>query len=167
MYIYILGLDGWVILDEAYYELVNHIEHVVSEIEDLTDKDFVLGTNGIYDDQVRSSRTFVVAEGISCVSVRYKFVTEEVPGGYFGSKYNDYFSVSIRAKYSGKSIKETNSMNGLGLDAFDFSSGSTDWRELKLELDADGDTIRVDLTVANVADGALDSYVHVDFVGIC
>lgn len=106
------------------------------------------------------SRTFVVKPGTSSVSVRYRFVTEEVPGGYFGSEYNDYFSLTIRSK-SGQSVTESNTMNGLGLAAFD-AVGSTAWKTLKLKVDKADESIQVDFTVANVADGYLDSVLMID-----
>ncbi|MDQ2990436.1 MAG: putative Ig domain-containing protein, partial [Pseudomonadota bacterium] len=34
------------------------------------------------------SRTFTVPAGASQVKIRYRFITSEVPGGYFGSQYN-------------------------------------------------------------------------------
>ena len=55
-------------------------------------------------------------------------------------------------------------MNGLGLGAFDFSSGATAWRTVTLKTDPNGDVIQLDVTVANVADGLLDSHVVIDFV---
>jgi hypothetical protein len=94
--------------------------------------------------------------------VRYRFVTSEVPGGFFGSQYNDYFRVSIRSKKGGQA-GESNTMNGLGLGAFD-ASGATAWRDQGLQVDPAGDSVQVDVAVANVADGLYDSQVIVDFV---
>ncbi len=48
------------------------------------------------------SRTFIPEPDVNTVVVRYKFVTSEVPGGYFGTKYNDYYSLSLRS-HAGKS----------------------------------------------------------------
>jgi hypothetical protein len=109
------------------------------------------------------SRTFTAAPGASSIVVRYRFITSEVPGGYFGSKYNDYFSVAIRSQSGGGATAEGNSMNGLGLGAFD-GSGATAWREVSLPVNANGDTVQVDLAVANVADGLYDSQLVVDAV---
>ncbi|MBW7886348.1 MAG: hypothetical protein H3C34_27725, partial [Caldilineaceae bacterium] len=102
-------------------------------------------------------------KGAKHVTVRYRFITSEVPGGYFGTKYNDYFSVSIRSQSGGGFVSEANSMNGLGLGAFD-ANGATQWRETSLPVNKEGDTIQVDVTVANVADDLLDSQVVVDLV---
>ena len=74
----------------------------------------------------KMSRTFTIKPGTSSVSVRYRFMTSEVPGGYVGSEYNDYFAVTIRSK-SGGAITESNTMNGLGCG---FSRAGVDIRAL-------------------------------------
>ena len=79
-------------------------------------------------------------------------------------RYNDYFSITIRSQDAGGLKYESNSMNALGFAAFDYSSGSTAWREVNLPLACTGDVVQVDVVVANVADYALDSFVYVDFV---
>jgi len=127
----------------------------------LPDQDLVLNTSGEGPESI--SRTFQIEEGIQEIKVRYKFVTSEVPGGYFGTQYNDYFNVSIRSQVGGGSASESQTMNGLGLSSFD-AGGSTDWREFTLPVNEASDTIQVDLTVANVADGLFDSALVVDFI---
>lgn len=124
-----------------------------------TDNDLLLSTSG--EGQQNVSRTFTTDKGTSAVKLRYRFVTTEVPGGYFGTKYNDYFKVSLRTQKGDK--EEANSMNAMGLGAFD-SAGSTTWRSVKIPTDPKGDTLQADLAVANVADGLLDSYVVVDSI---
>lgn len=104
-------------------------------------------------------KSFNTAPGVSTVRIRYRFNTSEVPGGFFGSKYNDYFRVMLRSP-SGGQIFEANSMNGLGLAAFT-SSGSTAWREKTLKVNPKGDVIEFDGAVANVGDGAYDSSLEV------
>lgn len=126
-----------------------------------SDFDLVLNTAG--EGQQSISRTFNVEEGVKSISVRYRFITSEVPGGYFGSEFNDFFNVSVRTQQGGGSIINGNSMNGLGLATFD-AGGATDWFETELEIPDGGDTVQVDLAVANVADGLLDSQVVVDAV---
>ena len=121
--------------------------------------DLLLSTSG--EGQQNISRTFTTDKGTSAVKMRYRFVTTEVPGGYFGTKYNDYFKVSLRTQKGDK--EEANSMNAMGLGAFD-SVGSTTWRSVKIPTDPKGDTLQADLAVANVADGLLDSYVVVDSI---
>ncbi|HEX8207959.1 MAG TPA: CARDB domain-containing protein [Solirubrobacteraceae bacterium] len=124
------------------------------------DMDLRLATSG--EGEQRISRTFAVEEDVEAVSVKYRFITSEVPGGYFGTKYNDYFSVGVRSQSAGGNSTEANSMNGLGLGAFT-GGGATAWREEELNVE-DADTIQVDISVANVADGAYDSYVEVAIV---
>ena len=127
----------------------------------IVDNDLQLSTAGEGAQYV--SRTFQTDPDVSAVRLRYRFVTSEVPGGYFGSQFNDYFAVSIRSQNGGDLVFDVNSMNGLGLAAFD-ASGSTAWRDVTLTVDVDGDVIQADIGVANVADGLLDSQIIVDFV---
>jgi|GEM_PF-1724432 len=127
---------------------------------DQQDMDLVLATAGEGSQTI--SRSFNTTPGVRNVQVRYRFITTEVPGGYYGTQYNDYFSVNVRSA-AGGSVSESNSMNGMGLGAFD-ASGRTAWREQTLTVDPQGEAVQVDITVANVADGLLDSYVVVDLV---
>jgi len=121
----------------------------------------VLNTSGEGPESI--SRTFQIEEGVQEIKVRYKFVTSEVHGGYFGTQYNDYFNVAIRSQGAGGSASESQTMNGLGLSSFD-AGGATDWREFTLPVNEAADTIQVDLTVANVADGLFDSALVVDVI---
>jgi hypothetical protein len=123
--------------------------------------DLLLSTQGEGPQMI--SRTFKTKAGTKNVTLRYRFITSEVPGGYYGTKYNDSFNVSIRSGLGGRVVTESQSMNGLGLAAFD-GSGATAWRETSLPVSAQGDTVQVNLTVSNVADGAYDSNLVVDFV---
>lgn len=127
---------------------------------DQQDMDLALSTSGEGSQTI--SRSFNTTPGVRNVQVRYRFITTEVPGGYYGTQFNDYFSVNVRSA-SGGSVNESNSMNGMGLGAFD-GSGRTAWREQTLTVDPQGETVQVDVTVANVADGWLDSYVVIDLV---
>lgn len=130
---------------------------------ELVDNDLTLETAPVMAEQA-ISRTFKTKVGTTLVRVRYRFITTEVPGGYFGSVYNDYFRVSLRTQKGKGLASESNSMNGLGLAAFTYATGATAWRDLNLKVDPAGDTIQVDVAVANVGDGALQSRVVVDFV---
>ena len=125
------------------------------------DFDLKLSTSG--EGQQSISRTFEVEDGIKSVTVRFRFITSEVPGGYFGTEFNDFYNVSIRTLAGGGEITEGNSMNGLGLAAFD-AAGATTWFETELPIAEGGDTVQVDVAVANVADGFLDSDVIVEIV---
>jgi hypothetical protein len=124
------------------------------------DLDLALTTSG--EGQQSVSRTFEVEPGYESVTVRYRFITTEVPGGYFGTEFNDFYNVSIRS-IQGGSVIEGNSMNGLGLAVFD-AGGATGWYESELPVNKQGDTVQINLAVANVADGLLDSQVVVDVV---
>lgn len=127
----------------------------------LVDQDLMLGTSGLGEQAV--SRTFAVAEDTTAVRIRYRFITSEVPGGYYGSQYNDYFRVSLRSQTAGGSVGENTAMNSLPRSAYT-AGGSTDWREVTLNVDSSGDTIQADVGVANVGDGLLQSQVVIDFV---
>lgn len=107
------------------------------------------------------SRT--ILSSAAALRVRYRFITSEVPGGFFGSQYNDYYRVTIRSA-RGLILSDTNTMNDLGLAAFDFATGSTAWMELVLPLDCVEDVVQVDIVAANVNDGAYQSAVVVDFI---
>jgi AMOP domain len=166
------GLDGWNKDGAIAVSLKNHVEQVgpplPPNVRSLQlNQDLVLSTGGSRAEQ-HSSHTFTSSDDACAVKVRYRFVTSEVPGGYFGTQFNDYYRVSIRAENSKDSVSETMTMNGLGLAAFDFPTGSTNWKEIILILNEDffvlNDKVQVDLAVANVADGLLDSDVQVDFV---
>lgn len=163
-----LGTDGWNV-GNAPVKIIPHVEDSISESQGLSrfaqqltssgDNDLVLDTSGEGPQSI--SRTFKVEPGTREVSIRYKFATSEVPGGYFGSKFNDFFNVSVRSQKAGGSTSESNSMNGLGLPVFD-GDGATGWREVTLPVNPEGDVIQADITVANVADGLYDSKVIVD-----
>ena len=175
------GTEGWNI-GNAPVQIVPHVEELPSAITLASsspsasritspavaaaattaaesDQDLVLTTSGEGPQSI--SRTFQVKPGTKTVKLRFRFVTSEVPGGYFGSQFNDYFKVSIRSLQGGGNAVEANNMNAMGLAAFD-ANGATAWREVTLPVSVEGDTIQVDITVANVADGALDSKVIVD-----
>lgn len=125
------------------------------------DFDLALDTAG--EGQQSISRTFDVEAGVKSVTVRYRFITSEVPGGWFGSEFNDFYNVAVRSSRASGAVSNGNSMNGLGLAAFD-GGGATGWSESELPVDPQGDTVRVDLAVANVADGLFGSRVVVDVV---
>jgi hypothetical protein len=165
------GLAGWVV-NNLTASIVPHQEGFSSPaVAASSNNDVRLVTSGQGPQFL--SRTFQTDVQTTKVTVRYRFITSEVPGGYFGSTYNDYFSVMVRSSSTGSIINEYNSMNGLGLGAFD-GSGATSWREQTLPVNNGGDsvavvanggeTVQVDVSVANVADAVLDSQVIVDFI---
>lgn len=169
-----LGTSGWDV-GTAPVSIVPHQEQIfflqsggaASQSKSLTaaptsivDQDLQLNTSGQGEQSV--SRTFAVSEGTTAVRIRYRFITSEVPGGYYGSQFNDYFRVSLRSQHAGASAGENTAMNSLPLGAYT-GGGSTDWREVTLNVDPN-DTIQADVGVANVGDGLFDSTVVVDFV---
>ncbi len=170
-----LGTAGWVIAPGSPVWIVPHkevipgfatsapaLETMSVGAASIVDQDIMLGTSG--QGERNLSRSFTTSEGTTAVKIRYRFITSEVPGGWFGSQYNDYFRVSLRSQQGGGSANETNSMNGLGLGAFNYATGETNWREITLPTEKAGDTIQADIAVANVGDGLFDSQVVVDFV---
>ena len=127
-----------------------------------SNQDIRLMTSG--EGPQRITRSFTPQPETGKITVRYRFVTSEIPGGFFGSEFNDYFSVAIIAS-NGTSEVDSGSMNGLGLAAFNQASGATQYRTIEIEIEPNsGVTVNVDATVANVADGLLDSSVEIDFV---
>jgi hypothetical protein len=171
-----LGTAGWDV-GTAPVSIVPHQEDVFSFLQSgtafaaamnlkpmatsIVDQDLTLGTSGEGEQSV--SRTFTVSPDTTAVRIRYRFITSEVPGGYYGSQFNDYFRVSLRSQNGGGSGGENTAMNSLPLGAYT-GGGSTDWREVTLNVDSEGDTIQADVGVANVGDGILDSQVVIDFV---
>ena len=168
-----LGTAGWDIAPGSPVSIIPHKEIIPSSLTSasfesadaaaaLVDQDIMVGTSGLGERSV--SRTFVTSQGTTAVKLRYRFITSEVPGGFFGTQFNDYFRASIRSQSGGGAVSETNAMNGLGLAAFNFATGETQWREATLQVNTAGDVIQADVAVANVGDGAFQSQVVVDFV---
>ncbi|CAF1498145.1 unnamed protein product [Rotaria sordida] len=106
------------------------------------------------------SRSFITQANANEAYIEYQFVTSEVPGGYFGSQFNDYFSVTLRSE-KGNFITKTDSMNGLGLGAFEFATGATGWSNLTVKVGSTPEKIRFDVGVSNVGDGAFQSTVNI------
>jgi len=151
------GLEGWTIGPSA--TLVPHVEWVGAKLA--ANNDLSVATLDVGPQSI--SRTFTTRPGTTSVSVRYRFITSEVRGGSFGSAYNDYFSVSLRSQRSGTLEREHNTLNGLGLAAFD-REGATAWRTVTLATNPKGDVIQLDAVVANVLDGKLDSAIVIDHI---
>lgn len=104
--------------------------------------------------ETTDEHAFRTQSGVTAVRVRYRFTTSEVPGGYFGSRYNDYYRVVVQTAKG--SVVETKTMNELGLAAFD-GGGRTRWREQTLHVDPKGPPVVFRGAVANVGDGEYDS----------
>lgn len=178
------GTDGWFLEKKTAASIVKHVEEVGPaapgstrryhrQLQDtIVNQDFVLSTNSI-EGPTYTLRTFETIKGTTGVRIRYRFETSEYPRFHL-TQYNDFFKISIRSKTAGGTETEVLAMNSLRPS--DFGPGSvypsTAWRERILPVSADGDTIQVEVTVANVGDGRLQSYVYIDFVdeltqGLC
>jgi hypothetical protein len=125
------------------------------------DTSLVLATNGLTDVQL-TSKSFSVKSISNSVYIEYLFQTDEIPGGYFGTQFNDYFSITIRSD-TGDYSSVVHSMNELGRGAFD-AGGSTTWNNLRLEIH-NATFVEFNVAVSNVGDGLFDSLVKVRKVG--
>lgn len=152
------GLDGWTVSEGA--ELVPHDGGGAGVQKIAGDMDLLVRADGLTPQTAR--RTFTVPPDSGDVVVRWRFATREVPGGFFGSQYDDAYSITVRGG-SGGVISDAGTMNQLGLPAFD-SSGATAWRLVHYTPDPAGDTVEVEATVANVADALLPAELVIDEV---
>lgn len=121
-----------------------------------------VSTNGQYTIQMASSDPKVYPF-TKTVYIKYKFQTDEVPGGYFGTEYNDYYVITIRSDTGGYAAV-THSMNELGIGAFD-ADGNTDWYTLLLSTPDNTQWVEFDVGVSNVVDNLYDSQIIVDKLG--
>lgn len=144
---------GWNALGGANVFVIPHDENPFPgrRMQDM-DYDIAAEADGIGSGQ-GMSRSFQPDPAGGGVVVLFRFTTEEIPEGWFGSQYDDTFSIS--AWFSGGDpVSVSGSMNSLGRAAFS-KSGSTDWMELRLPLSGEsGDpgTVQVDASAANVGD---------------
>ncbi|CAF0777929.1 unnamed protein product [Adineta ricciae] len=124
---------------------------------------FDIYTNNVQALQTKSA-TFLSLPDAAQIYVEYQFITAEVPGGYFGTQYNDYFSITIRSNTSTYRTV-TQSMNSLGLGAFDYASGATNIYKLTMPVGHKPESIQIDIAVSNVADGLYQSRLKVHRYG--
>lgn len=105
-------------------------------------------------------------DNITCAVLEYAFITTEVPGGWFGTQYNDFFEVSITADSNNlpisieRYVSGTDSISGLGLGAFSGNSpASTCCYSLNLNLDScnRGLPITFGVAVSNAGDDIFPS----------
>jgi hypothetical protein len=101
--------------------------------------------------------------------LRYEFSTDAVKRGQFGIARNPYFEVSISAAGGeaatvtiDRFVSATNSMNGLGRGAFDFS-GATQCYALYLNIQGKKDEIEFGISVADGGNPSL-STLCADFI---
>jgi hypothetical protein len=159
------GLAGWNV-GNAPVTLVTAANDLSPQLfaDGSSGMDLVLSSGGKEGPQT-ISRTFTVKAGMTSVKVRFRFITGEIPGGFFGTDFNDRFSVTMRRIRAGTGTADpprlrSGSMNQLGLSMFD-AQGATSWMEESVSVTA-GDTLQVELTVVNVGDSAFDSQLVVD-----
>ena len=166
---FLAGTSGWLNLSGANVSLVSHSDVTGPLSQKSGMKTSLAATPATQDLRVGTSGqgprtvtyTLKPPADTKTAKIRYRFQTDEFPT-YYGTKYNDSFQVTLRTQ-GGASNAVSGAMNELGQAAFD-ATGSTAWKELTLELGTAGEPVQVDLTVANVGDGAVDSAVIVDFV---
>lgn len=97
------------------------------------------------------------------VFIKYKFQTDEVPGGYFGTEFNDSYRIIIRSDKN-DIASESQRMNQMGRGAFD-PSGSTDWLTLQMAVDPATSWVQFDVGVQNVVDNLYQSQIVVGALG--
>ncbi|MBN8550002.1 MAG: hypothetical protein J0M12_11860 [Deltaproteobacteria bacterium] len=168
------GLEGWAIGSGAPVGVVPHSEDGSGPLFALqqgaepptgNDQDLVLRTSG--EGPRFMTRTFRTDPRSRLVKIRYRFQTSEYPGGYFGSKYNDFYNVALRSSQGSHILDDGSSMNALGRAAFS-PSGYTVWKSTVIPVNRNKssqstpEVVQASVVVANVADGAYDSRVVVD-----
>ncbi|KAJ6790412.1 hypothetical protein PWT90_07655 [Aphanocladium album] len=145
------GTTGWVFETPKEVSILNK-----------RDQGFILDTNGFKGMSTGHAEPKVY-KFTKTVHIKYRFITTEVPGGYFGTKYNDFYVVSIRSNMGDQTL-DANSMNGLGLGSFD-GGGATQFFDLQLPVHEDTTWVEFDIGVANVADALFDSSIEVESIG--
>ncbi len=141
-------------------------------VSNKTDQDLNISTSGV---EGRSSvhRIFQTLPGTTAVKVRYKFSTDEYPD-FYGTKYNDEFSIVAFTTGTTNQSVIKGSMNELGPSVFklvpipgedeDEFRGVTNWRELEIKVNPLGDIVYLEASVVNVGDEAVDSNLILDYV---
>jgi hypothetical protein len=110
-------------------------------------------------------KSFSLINSAQSVYIVYMFQTDEFPGGFFGTQYNDYYSITIRAD-DGNTTSVFHSMNELGAGAFD-ANGATQWYTIQMPVSSVASFVEFDVAVSNVADALYQSQVIVSNVGVC
>ncbi|KAJ3101328.1 hypothetical protein HDU97_001422 [Phlyctochytrium planicorne] len=174
-----LGLEGWdVDPSPGVTQLIDHDDKkkkmpAKSNVQGITSKftawkrdedddgeaikkDMKVNTLGMGTRHV--SYTAKVPKGYGMVEVNYMFLTYEFPE-YFGQEFDDSFSITITSKKLKTSVVQGSSMNALGREAFESagSFGYTDWMAFRGPVSPKGDVVKIILSVANVADGKVQS----------
>ncbi len=130
--------------------------------EAILNRDLRLQTSGEGEQSV--ARNFRTQIGTTGLTIRYRFITSEIPAEYYGSEYNDTYSVSIKVPRAGLDITEQSSMNDISYEAFDEVTGATDWTYVSLVGDLSETEVYARASVSNVVDDMFDSVVEIDFI---
>lgn len=105
---------------------------------------------------------------VTCAVIEYAFITEEIPGNWFGTQFNDYFELSITADAGhipiqrlDQAVSTANSIDGLGLGAFNNNpfAAATCCYVLNLNIDPrnKGLPITFGVSVSNAIDNLFQS----------
>jgi hypothetical protein len=117
-------------------------------------------STGAKEGATSASHAFTTQTTTKAIKVKYRFITSEVPGGFFGTQYNDYYSVAIQSP--GGNASDASSMNALGLGAFN-AAGETGEMNLTLNVTG-GSVVQITGTVANVGDSFYDSQLVIEAI---
>jgi hypothetical protein len=151
------GVQGWSVnnIGAGFVAIVRLTTDSLGHFFYPTNKDMWISTNG-HEGSSTVSRTFTVL-GIRGVKLRYRFLSSELADG---QAHNDYFAVLMRSKSGGRAVDAV-SIGGLGLTAFN-AFGSTEWRELTLNIDncLQTDVVQVDITVCGAPANLFDCGGH-------
>jgi hypothetical protein len=152
----------WKKFQEQHSELSNNsfITDMVN-LETTTNQNLDLELSTYAEGGQSVSRTFTTKPATKNVIMRYQFITSEVPGGFYGSKYNDFFTVALRSPSAGL-IMTSRTMNSFRISDFD-ANGATAWHQLSLPVKG-GEDVQVSVLVANIGDGIYDSQVRIDLI---
>jgi len=186
------GLDGWNIeMNPANVKVVDHDENAGPNFQSseatgshgsrrtqfgIENLDLEINTDAV--GPVYIERTFDIPPDATGVSVRYRFKTEEVPGGYCDTQFNDAFSIEafrvVKSTSNGTPSYENignaapMTMNSIGCNHFD-QVGSTGWKHMYAPLSTllptpASITVNLKMSVTNVLDGLYDSRLIIDYV---
>jgi hypothetical protein len=101
-----------------------------TNVTDFDDYDLVVSTNMYAPLEVFASYVFDLSDSESTVMIRYRFVADSLRHeGTVDTEHDNYYHLSILSSAGTKAphFSTTNSILGLGTDAFDVATGSTPW----------------------------------------
>jgi hypothetical protein len=150
--------------DLDHFRATKKQHNSLSSFSSTSDSDMYVFT-GYKQGESSVSRTFRTKPGLPFTTIRYRFVTREVPE-YYGSEFNDYCRITAT---SAGGVQSTvfpirRAMNSFSLNEFDLSTGSMEWKSAMLQVDPKGDVVHITGVVANVGDNAVQSYLVIDTI---